>query len=92
MDIQIPPGLTELMQDFTVVALRERPTDIVEFAAEYFIKLRESKKQYGLDTQSKGVKFSSAQAANSDGDSSGEEPGQFIFFSNIALLLQSRCR
>lgn len=70
MDIQIPPGLTELMQDFTVAALREKPNDIVEFAAEYFIKLRDSKKQYGATSQSKGVKF----AGGGSDESSDEEP------------------
>ena len=72
MDFQIPPGLTELMQDFTVVALRERPSDIVEFAADYFTKLRDCKKQYG-NGKPKGVQF--IEENNSDDESSDEEPG-----------------
>ena len=74
IDIQIPPGLSELMQDFTVVALKEMPTDIVDFAAEYFTKLRDSNKKYGVSTKpkSKGVKF---QAEESESDSD-EEPGE----------------
>ena len=80
MDFQIPPGLTELMQDFTFVALKERPADLVDFAADYFIKLRDSKKQYGISsskvaTKSRGVKFT-AEESESDEDSSGEEPGK----------------
>ena len=78
MDFQIPPGLTELMQDFTFVALKEKPTDLVDFAAEYFIKLRDNNKKYGLaeegdSTKSRGVKF--AGGGDSDSDSSGGEPG-----------------
>lgn len=74
MDVQIPPGLTELMQDFTVAALRERPSDIVEFAADYFTKLRDSKKQYGNGgAKPKGVQF---VAKNNDSDESSDgEPG-----------------
>lgn len=74
MDVQIPPGLTELMQDFTVAALRERPSDIVEFAADYFTKLRNTKKQYGNSdsgAKPKGVQF----VADSDEESSDGEPG-----------------
>ena len=75
MDVQIPPGLTELMQDFTVAALREKPNDIVEFAADYFVKLKESKKQYDGGARPKGVQFSAATNDGSD-ESSDEEPGQ----------------
>jgi len=71
MDVQIPPGLTELMQDFTVAALRERPNDIVDFAADYFVKLRDSKKQYDGGAKPKGVQFSGGQDSD---ESSGEEP------------------
>ena len=72
MDVQVPPGLTELMQDFTVVVLRERPSDIVDFAADYFVKLRDSKKQYG-GAKPKGVQFN---ATNDDSDESSDgEPG-----------------
>lgn len=72
MDFQIPAGLTELMQDFTVVALRERPTDIVEFAADYFIKLRESKRK---QAKPKGIAFDQANISDNDSQvSSDEEP------------------
>jgi len=72
MDVQIPPGLTELMQDFTVAALREKPNDIVEFAADYFVKLKESKKQYDGGARPKGVQFSAANDGSDE--SSDEEP------------------
>ena len=71
MDVQIPPGLTELMQDFTVAALRERPSDIVDFAADYFNKLRDSKKDYG-GGKPKGVQF---PGKSNDGSSDDEDFG-----------------
>ncbi|XP_041347762.1 cAMP-dependent protein kinase type II regulatory subunit-like isoform X3 [Gigantopelta aegis] len=41
MNFEIPEGLTDLLQEFTVSVLREKPspTDLVQFAADYFNKL-----------------------------------------------------
>jgi Regulatory subunit of type II PKA R-subunit len=36
MSLDIPSGLTELLQDFTVAVLRSRPDDLQQFAADYF--------------------------------------------------------
>ncbi|XP_058144600.1 cAMP-dependent protein kinase type II-alpha regulatory subunit [Dasypus novemcinctus] len=41
--IQIPPGLTELLQGYTVEVLRRQPPDLVEFAVDYFSRLREAR-------------------------------------------------
>uniref|UniRef100_A0A670KFP0 RIIa domain-containing protein n=1 Tax=Podarcis muralis TaxID=64176 RepID=A0A670KFP0_PODMU len=40
MSIEIPPGLTELLQGYMVEVLRHRPPDLLAFAAEYFAKPR----------------------------------------------------
>uniref|UniRef100_A0A8C5KDE0 cAMP-dependent protein kinase type II regulatory subunit n=1 Tax=Jaculus jaculus TaxID=51337 RepID=A0A8C5KDE0_JACJA len=40
--IQIPPGLTELLRGYTAEVWRHQPPDLVEFAAEYFTRLREA--------------------------------------------------
>ncbi|XP_006006050.1 cAMP-dependent protein kinase type II-beta regulatory subunit [Latimeria chalumnae] len=42
MNIEIPAGLTELLQTFTVEVLRNQPGDLLEFALQYFTKLKES--------------------------------------------------
>jgi cAMP-dependent protein kinase regulator len=39
MNFEIPDGLTELLQDFTVEVLRKRPADLLQFAAQYFEEL-----------------------------------------------------
>lgn len=39
MNFEIPEGLTDLLQDFTVEVLRKRPSDILGFAAQYFEEL-----------------------------------------------------
>lgn len=43
--IQIPRGLTELLQGYTVEVLRRQPPDLVEFAVDYFTRLREARAQ-----------------------------------------------
>ncbi|KAK1158679.1 cAMP-dependent protein kinase type II-alpha regulatory subunit-like [Acipenser oxyrinchus oxyrinchus] len=45
MSIAIPPGLTELLQGYTVEVLRQRPPDLVEFAIQYFTRIRETRSQ-----------------------------------------------
>ncbi|XP_076985510.1 cAMP-dependent protein kinase type II-alpha regulatory subunit isoform X2 [Tamandua tetradactyla] len=41
--IQIPPGLTELLQGYTVEVLRQQPPDLIDFAVDYFTRLREAR-------------------------------------------------
>lgn len=60
MSIEIPVGLTELLQGFTVEVLRQRPSDLVEFAVQYFTRLRDTKSQDGSGAAGKtgkGVMF-----------------------------------
>lgn len=42
--VEIPEGLGELLRDFTVHVLRERPPDIYDFAAQYFVRVAESRR------------------------------------------------
>jgi len=41
MSITVPEGLSDLLQDFAIVVLREKPRDLLEFAAKYFTELHE---------------------------------------------------
>ncbi|XP_072027165.1 cAMP-dependent protein kinase type II regulatory subunit-like [Amphiura filiformis] len=61
MNFEIPPGLTDLLQDFTVAVLREKPDDLTEFAANYFTKLQEANVKSG---SKRGVTFSEPDAAD----------------------------
>lgn len=45
MNFTIPEGLTDLLQDFTVEILRNRPKDLVVFGAQYFNNLIESRQK-----------------------------------------------
>lgn len=70
MELQIPTGLTDMLQEFTVVVLRERPDDMVDFAADYFTQLKLLNKASG---NTKGVSFHSDEKA-SDEEDDEEEP------------------
>ena len=39
----VPDGLSELLEEFAVTVLREKPRDLLEFAATYFTELNMSK-------------------------------------------------
>ena len=39
MSVTVPEGLSELLQQFTVTVLREKPDNLVQFAASYFNRL-----------------------------------------------------
>ena len=39
MSTAIPEGLTELLEEFAVAVLREKPADLLPFAAQYFTNL-----------------------------------------------------
>ncbi|XP_053234359.1 cAMP-dependent protein kinase type II-alpha regulatory subunit [Podarcis raffonei] len=76
MSIEIPPGLTELLQGYTVEVLRHRPPDLLAFAAEYFGRLRETRDQQqrelqaGVGARGKGVNFGAEPMQT---ESNGEE-------------------
>ena len=44
MNFEIPDGLGDMLREFTVAVLRERPADLHEFAVEYFTKSRDGRK------------------------------------------------
>ena len=44
MNFEIPDGLGDMLRDFTVAVLRERPEELYDFAVEYFSRVRDSKR------------------------------------------------
>lgn len=78
MSIEIPVGLTELLQGYTVEVLRQRPPDLVEFAVQYFTRLRDTRSQDGSGATAKsggkGVMFDGEpMQTESNGDEDDEE-------------------
>nr|KAF6470163.1 protein kinase cAMP-dependent type II regulatory subunit beta [Molossus molossus] len=47
MSIEIPAGLTELLQGFTVEVLRHQPADLLEFALQHFTRLQQENEREG---------------------------------------------
>lgn len=45
MSVTVPEGFSELLEEFAVTVLREKPTDLIEFAAQYFNNLHMSRKE-----------------------------------------------
>lgn len=44
MNFDIPDGLGDLLRDFTVAVIRQKPADIYEFAADWFGRVRDKKR------------------------------------------------
>lgn len=55
MNFEIPTGLTDLLQDFTVAVLRDKPQDLVQFASEYFNNLYENRNSQNRDATQPGL-------------------------------------
>ncbi|XP_035675650.1 cAMP-dependent protein kinase type II regulatory subunit-like isoform X2 [Branchiostoma floridae] len=90
MNFEIPTGLTDLLQDFTVAVLRERPDDLVSFAADYFNNLREREDRPG--GQKRGVKFDGEPMENgSDDDDILDEPPPKRILDSYKRRRQSVC-
>lgn len=98
MSIEIPVGLTELLQGYTVEVLRQRPSDLVDFAVQYFTRLRDTRSQDGSGAggkTGKGVMFDgepmqteSNGEDDEDDDSDFEREFLFLFsrkFENECL-------
>uniref|UniRef100_A0A3Q0SPZ2 cAMP-dependent protein kinase type II-alpha regulatory subunit n=1 Tax=Amphilophus citrinellus TaxID=61819 RepID=A0A3Q0SPZ2_AMPCI len=81
MSIEIPVGLTELLQGYTVEVLRQRPSDLVEFAVQYFTRLRDTRSQDGASTcgkTGKGVMFDGEpMQTESNGDDDEDDDSDF---------------
>jgi len=70
MSIEIPPGLTELLQGYTVEVLRHRPADLVGFAADYFTRLRDAREQEATGDGRRVISFDGEPMQT---ESNGEE-------------------
>lgn len=89
MSIEIPAGLTELLQGFTVEVLRHQPADLLEFALQHFTRLQRENERPGAarcghegrtwgdavggGTPSKGVNFVEEPVRSGSEDGEEEE-------------------
>ncbi|XP_035653830.1 cAMP-dependent protein kinase type II-beta regulatory subunit-like isoform X3 [Oncorhynchus keta] len=75
MSIEIPEGLTELLQSFTVEVLRNQPGDLLEFALQYFTQLK--------DSEIRGAAF------GNDQNSATRPSGKAVNFIEEAMQIDS---
>ncbi|XP_023694886.1 cAMP-dependent protein kinase type II-beta regulatory subunit [Paramormyrops kingsleyae] len=88
MSIEIPEGLTELLQSFTLEVLRKQPADLLEFALQYFTQLKErdlKRGAFGNDNNSaarsgKAVNFveEAMQIDSENGEDDEEDDEEFV--------------
>lgn len=83
MSIEIPVGLTELLQGYTVEVLRLRPPDLLDFAVDYFGRLKDARDRElrgGEDSvlaRIKGVNFDGEpMQTESNGEEERGEPAE----------------
>ena len=67
--VSVPEGFSELLEEFAVTVLREKPADLIEFAAQYFNNLHMSRKQGGGATIGQAV---SEQASTAEVEMTAE--------------------
>uniref|UniRef100_A0A8B9L8R1 Protein kinase cAMP-dependent type II regulatory subunit beta n=1 Tax=Astyanax mexicanus TaxID=7994 RepID=A0A8B9L8R1_ASTMX len=75
MSIEIPEGLTELLQSFTVEVLRNQPRDLLEFALQYFTQLKENESRGGAfgNEQNSAVRAMQIDSENEEDEDDDEE-------------------
>lgn len=78
--VEIPAGLKELLQGYTVEVLRRRPPDLVEFAVQHFTRILEGQrndqkaKKRSAKPKRKGVTFeANSNKPNKDNEEEEEE-------------------
>jgi len=95
MNFEIPAGLTDLLQDFTVAVLKERPPKLVQFAADYFVKLNNQNNAEKSDEKTTnrggGVRFAASPPPEEpmqmdDEDDDDDEPMGNVFGSLNFIL------
>ena len=63
MNFEIPDGLTDLLQDFTVEVLRKRPADLLVFAVSYFEELLDKRANENSKSMLAKLTSSNSEAA-----------------------------
>ena len=57
---EIPPGLADLLEGFVMTVIKEKPDDLMEFAARYFSSIqcrRNSLAEHGVKMETPAVDF-----------------------------------
>lgn len=89
MSIEIPAGLTELLQGFTVEVLRHQPPDLLEFALQHFTRLRRESERKGAARGSGHEGKAAAAAAANAAAAGGGTPSKGVNFAEEPMHTDS---
>lgn len=91
--VEIPAGLKELLQGYTVEVLRRRPPDLVEFAVQHFTRLLEGQrtdqraKKRSAKPARKGVTFETkSNKPNKDDEEEEEDTVSECYYIILCLF------
>lgn len=91
--VEIPAGLKELLQGYTVEVLRRRPPDLIEFAVQHFTQIQEGQqndqraKKRSAKPARKGVTFETkSNKANEDDEEEEEDTVSECYCIVLCLL------
>lgn len=79
--VSVPEGFSELLEEFAVTVLREKPADLIQFAAQYFNNLHMSRKPGGSVT----LQAVSEQASTAEVEMA--PAGELLLITEISPLL-----
>ena len=96
--VEIPAGLKELLQGYTVEVLRHRPPDLIEFAVQHFTKILENQrneqkaKKRSARPARKGVTFETkSNKPNKEEEEEEEEDTVSECFYIVLFVFCSKC-
>lgn len=95
--VEIPAGLKELLQGYTVEVLRSRPPNLIEFAVQHFTRILEGQrndqkgKKRSAKPARKGVTFeTNSNKPNEDDEEEEEETISECYYIHLfCFLLQT---
>lgn len=94
MSAEIPQGLTELLEEFAIAVLREKPEDLVAFAARYFggkLAVRQAAgkggEETGMETDKPAVVIGERMDVGNEGAAVMAPPPSLLHSLPISLLL-----
>ena len=85
----VPTGLADMLQSFTVSVLREKPPDLYQFAAAYFTKAydeRQLSERVHIDSPKKGVSFGEEVPMQTYSSDDELTAGRMMMFCIIIIL------
>lgn len=85
--VEIPVGLKELLQGYTVEVLRQRPPDLVEFAVQHFTHILnlqrndQKAKKASAGPARKAVTFEPKPSPNKEEEEEEDDPkSEFVYY------------